>query len=314
MGATIDVDRITKKYGTVWALRGVSFTVQPGQCFGLLGPNGAGKSTLIRILSTLELPSSGMITLDGLDLEHHQAAIRQRMGVALQATGVDPLMTGRETLELMGRLYGLSNHRVHQRSGELIERFHLETVADRPVHTYSGGMRRRLDLASALVHDPALIVLDEPTTGLDLTNRQALWSALTTLTRDEGKTVLLTTQYLEEADALCERVLFIDHGNMVAYGSPEDLKREMGYSIIRIAVKGAEKTSVERALREAGMQGVWQSERMVLRSATPTVDVRLLDQALSSMGIRLSHLEVHSPSLDDVFTHLTQDQDQEASS
>jgi ABC-2 type transport system ATP-binding protein len=312
MEGIIDVDHITKQYGEVWALRGVSFTVHPGECFGLLGPNGAGKSTLIRILSTLESPTSGTVTLDGLDLQHRQSVIRQRIGVALQATGIDPMMTGRETLELMGRLYGLSNGLVRQRSGALIERFHLETVANRPIRTYSGGMRRRLDLASALVHDPTLIVLDEPTTGLDITNRQALWSALTTLTRDEGKTVLLTTQYLEEADALCQRVLFIDHGRTVAAGSPDDLKREMGYSVIRFTVEGAEDIIVMQALHDGGLHGSRENDRLVVRSATPAVDVRRLERALSHISAQLTDLEVQPPSLDDVFTHLTQNQYQEA--
>lgn len=305
MGAAIEVDQVTKQYGDVWALRGVSFTVSSGECFGLLGPNGAGKSTLIRILSTLEPATSGTVICDGLDLRRNQAAIRRRMGVALQATGIDPLMTGRETLQLMGRLYGLPHDILQQRIREIITRFHLESVCDRPIRTYSGGMRRRLDLATALVHDPAVIVLDEPTTGLDPTNRQALWSTLTSLSRDDGKTVLLTTQYLEEADALCDRVLFIDQGMMVAHGSPDDLKREMGYSIIRAGIKGADPSAVNRALREAGIDAVWERERLALRSSSPAHDLHDLEAALASVDAHLDHLEVQPPSLDDVFNHLT---------
>jgi ABC-2 type transport system ATP-binding protein len=299
------VQDLVKQYGSISALSGVSFAVEGGECFGLLGPNGAGKSTLIRILSTLERASSGTVTIQGRDLLRQAGAVRRDIGVALQETGVDPLMTGEETLRLTARLYGLAGASLKKRTESLIERFHLQDVCRRPVRTYSGGMRRRLDLAAALVHDPAVIILDEPTTGLDPLNRQTLWNLLATLTQEDGKTLLLTTQYLDEADALCGRVLFLNQGQAVATGTPDDLKREMGYSVIRCTIEDADEMAVLDALSHQGFDASRDRQRLSVLSEEPEVDVRHVDEIIRSLGGHMRYLEVQPPSLDDVFHHLT---------
>lgn len=300
----VDVLDIVKHYGTVRAVDGVSFTVEAGECFGLLGPNGAGKSTLIRMLSTLERPSSGRMVRDpGFVYGPDDGAIRQTIGVALQETGVDPLMTGREILVLAGRLSGFKTVHAVARAEQLLERFQLRDVAGRQVRTYSGGMRRRLDLAAALVHDPSLIILDEPTTGLDPVNRELLWSFLRDLVRRDRKTLLLTTQYLEEADALCDRLLFINHGRTVAQGSPSDLKQAMGFSTIQFQVDGGNPSSVAASMRTLGLPGEVHGDWIRVVSAVPEEDILRIASGLS--GERMRHLEIQPPSLDDVFRYLT---------
>lgn len=303
--AAIDVQALCKNYGAVTALDNMEFSVRPGEAFGLLGPNGAGKSTLIRILSTLEQPTSGVVRVAGLSATADPRAVRRRIGVALQETGVDGLMTGRELLLLAARLFGHGSASAKQRVDALLDRFQLGEVAGRRVNTYSGGMRRRLDLAVALVHEPDIIVLDEPTTGLDPVNRLALWDLLRRLSAEEGRTVLMTTQYLEEADALCDRVLFINRGRIVAEGSPSDLKREAGSSVVRFTVPGAAAEAVRSVFAARGWELTARGASFEWYSATPESDVVRMDQALKAYGLNLSSLEVRPPSLDDVFLHLT---------
>lgn len=305
MTPAIEIRNVVKNYGSVAALAGISFDVASGELFGLLGPNGAGKSTLIRIVSTLEEADGGTVRVGGDEAGRGDAAIRAQLGVALQETGIDPLMSGYEILLLTGRLYGLSAPQAKQRTDELLTRFRLTEAARRLVRTYSGGMRRRLDLAVALVHEPSVIVLDEPTTGLDPTNRLALWALLRDLVKEDHKTLLLTTQYLEEADALCDRVLFIDHGRSAAEGTPDDLKRAMGYSLIQFTIEGAELGSFAAALQRAQLVPQIQGGRVQILSLEPEVDVLRLDAAATANGVRLRHLEIKPPSLDDVFLRLT---------
>ncbi len=301
----IQVDHVKKAYGTVQALADVSFHVNSGESFGLLGPNGAGKSTLIRIISTLESPTAGEVLVSGHSAAKDAHRVRQKIGVALQETGLDPLMTGREILLLTARLFGSTAHQARNRADFLMERFQLTDVAGRHVGTYSGGMRRRLDLAVALAHEPDIVILDEPTTGLDPTNRLALWDLLRSLSQDDHKTLLMTTQYLEEADALCDRVLFIDHGHIVAEGTPRDLKREMGYSVIRFSAAGTAPDWLAAYLIGHRFDCELDGASIEIYSANPEEDVFRLGELMKAERLTMQNLEVRPPSLDDVFLHLT---------
>jgi len=223
----ITVDRVTKRFGSTVALDGVSLDVGAGEVLGLLGPNGAGKTTLIRILATLLRPDGGTVMVAGHDLSRDPQAVRRSIGLAGQAAAVDDLLTGRENLDLIGRLYGLGRGEARARAVEVLERFGLTDVADRRVRTYSGGMRRRLDLGATLVGRPAVVLLDEPTAGLDPRSRRELWEFVDQLA-GEGATVLLTSQYLEELERLAHRVVVIDRGAVIAQDSPYELKRVFG--------------------------------------------------------------------------------------
>jgi len=223
----IAVDQVTKRFGSTVALDGVSLTVDAGEVLGLLGPNGAGKTTLIRILATLLRPDTGTVTIAGHDLSRDPQAVRRCIGLAGQSAAVDDLLTGRENLDLIGRLYGLDRHEARARTAAVLERFGLTELADRRVRTYSGGMRRRLDLGATLVGRPSVVLLDEPTAGLDPRSRRELWEFVDQLA-GEGATVLLTSQYLEELERLAHRVVVIDGGAVIAQGSPDELKRIFG--------------------------------------------------------------------------------------
>jgi len=300
----VQVEGLKKHYGDVQALNGVSFNVESGECFGLLGPNGAGKSTLIRLLSTLEVPSEGDCFIAGMQVTSRSAQVRNKIGVALQETGVDPLMTGREVLMLAARLYGYHSAKARRRVHFLLERFDLTAVSTRRVGTYSGGMRRRLDLAAAIVHEPEVIILDEPTTGLDPTNRIALWDLLRSLCHDDHKTIILTTQYLDEADALCDRLLFMNQGQIWASGTPAELKRNMGYSVVHFAVEGERVDRLRDRLAADGLVCRVVRSELEMDSRQPEAEVFRIQQWLHQESLTMSHLEVRPPSLDEVFLHL----------
>lgn len=312
MATAIQAHQVKKSYGDIDALAGISFAVGSGESFGLLGPNGAGKSTMIRIISTLELPSSGEVLVADQSTAKAPRQVRQKIGVALQETGLDRLMTGREILLLTARLYGMGTHQARLRSDFLLDRFQLTDVANRRVGTYSGGMRRRLDLAVALTHDPEIIVLDEPTTGLDPTNRLALWDLLRSLSRDDHKTILMSTQYLEEADALCDRVLFINRGHIVAEGTPMDLKREMGYSVIRFVVDTPDLDKLATYLVDHQFDCEAKNGALEIYSQNPEIEVFRVGELLTAESFVMQQLEVRPPSLDDVFIHLTNNDSKEA--
>jgi ABC-2 type transport system ATP-binding protein len=292
--------------GGIEAVRGIDLTIARGEVFGFLGPNGAGKTTTVRMLCTLLPPTSGTARVDGHDVVADAAEVRRRIGVALQEIGLDPVQTGRELLELQCGLYGITGRRGRERAQELLALVGLNEAADRRTKTYSGGMKRRLDLASALVHSPSVLFLDEPTTGLDPASRVTIWDEVRRINA-AGTTVFLTTQYMEEADQLCDRLAIIDGGEIVAQGTPEQLKAEMGHDVVSIALDGADPVATEAAL--GGLAGL---ERMaaepdglalyVENGAGSIVEiVRRLDRE----QIRVGALSVSRPSLDDVFLRAT---------
>ena len=303
--AAIEVEGLTKRFGDVVALDGIDFSVPTRSVFGLLGPNGAGKTTAIRILATVLEPSGGRAAVLGHDVATDPDAVRRRIGLAGQFAAVDANLTGRENLRLIGLLTQMETSAIPPRAAELLERFDLSDAADRPVRTYSGGMRRRLDVAAALVPRPPVLFLDEPTTGLDLHSRNGLWDMINELV-EEGTTVLLTTQYLEEADRLAERVAVIDHGQVIANDAPSVLKAQLGSTVAELGFDDASIAEQARALLAGRRPGVEREGTMVRLSSNE--GPRLLVDVLRELdGAQLSPatLAVHEPSLDDVFLALT---------
>ena len=303
----IKVDKLVKRYsGDVLAVDGVSFEVEAGQIFGFLGPNGAGKSTTIKILTSLALPSSGQATVGGFDVVTQADQVRQIMGVALQDIGLDPLMKSTEMLTLQGQLFGASKDQAQARAKELLELVGLVEAVDRRVGTYSGGMRRRLDLALALVHEPEILFLDEPTTGLDPASRRDLWREVKRLNRSLGMTIFLTTQYLEEADELADVVAIINRGRVVTEGTPAMLKAAVGNESINLAFE--DQRSAEAASAQlVGMAASVQIDRAMVRlymehaaASIPNVINRLQEADISPVSLTLTQ-----PTLDDVFLQAT---------
>jgi ABC-2 type transport system ATP-binding protein len=293
------------KVGEVEAVAGVDLLVERGEIFGFLGPNGAGKTTTMRMLVTLLAPSGGLATVAGFDLLHHPQDVRRNIGYVAQTGGTDPMESGRSELVHQGRVFGMTKASARDRAAELLERFALIEPADRPTSTWSGGQKRRLDIAIGLVHRPALVFLDEPTTGLDPQSRANMWDEVRRL-RDDGTTIFLTTHYLDEADVLCDRLAIIDHGRIVAEGSPDELKRRIAGDVVTIGVSGdAERARTLLAdrpfVREVSIDGN-MLRLYVDRGETATPDIlRLLDEA----GVPPTSLTLTRPSLDDVFLEQT---------
>jgi ABC-2 type transport system ATP-binding protein len=292
--------------GEIEAVRDIDLTVSPGEVFGFLGPNGAGKTTTVRMLCTLLPPTAGSATVMGLDVSRDAADIRRRIGVALQEIGLDPVQSGRELLQLQCGLYGITGQRAKARTQELLELVGLTEAAERRTKTYSGGMKRRLDLASALVHSPEVLFLDEPTTGLDPASRLTIWGEVRRI-NDDGATIFLTTQYLEEADQLCDRLAIIDDGRIVAEGTPEKLKAEMGHDVVSVSLGGADPSATEAAL--AGLQGldsiVSERDAFALYIENGAAAIAEIVRRLDSEQIEVGAISVARPSLDDVFLKAT---------
>jgi ABC-2 type transport system ATP-binding protein len=304
--AAVETHALAKRYGDVEALKGIDLAADHGSVFGLLGPNGAGKTTAVRILTTLLLPDSGTARVAGFDAVEQPREVRKRIGLAGQYAAVDENLSGFENLELVGRLYHLGRHVSRERARELLADFRLADAGERLVRTYSGGMRRRLDLAAALVARPPVLFLDEPTTGLDLPSRISLWEAIEELVGG-GTTVLLTTQYLDEADRLTDRIAVIDHGAVIAEGSPDELKGQVGGD--RLEIRLGERGTREEAI--AALRPISEEEPACVdgllsvplrsRQAAIVEAVRRLDEA----GVGIDDIAVRRPTLDDVFLKLT---------
>jgi ABC-2 type transport system ATP-binding protein len=292
--------------GEVEAVRGIDLDVARGEIFGFLGPNGAGKTTTVRMLCTLLPPSAGEAKVDGLDVVDDAAAVRRLIGVALQEIGLDPLQTGRELLELQCGLYGIVGADAHTRAEELLELVGLIEAAERRTSTYSGGMKRRLDLASALVHSPPILFLDEPTTGLDPASRLTIWEEVRRINA-QGATVFLTTQYLEEADQLCDRVAIIDNGQIVAQGTPEELKSQLGHDVVSVELDGADLAATQAAIGELeGLERVVSGrDSLALYLEDGPGSIAEIVRRLDGAQIRVGALSVARPSLDDVFLRAT---------
>jgi ABC-2 type transport system ATP-binding protein len=304
----VRVEGLEKAYGKTRALRGLDLTAEAGSILGILGANGAGKTTTVRILATLLRPDAGLAEVAGFDVVREPGEVRARIGLTGQYAAVDELLTGRENLELVAALSHLGRSQRRRRVNELLERFDLDDAASRPLRTYSGGMRRRLDIAASLVAAPAVLFLDEPTTGLDPRSRQAMWTAIEELAAD-GTAVLLTTQYMEEAERLADRIVVIDGGRVIAGGSAGDLKARVGGARVELNLaRGADLDVAARALEPVG-SGPAQVDREFHRLTLPVVTAELalpsVVRALDGAGVRLSGLSLRQPSLDDAFLALT---------
>jgi ABC-2 type transport system ATP-binding protein len=285
------------------AVDGIDLRVEPGEIYGFLGPNGAGKSTTVHMLTTLLPPTSGTARVAGYDVVKEGPKVRKAIGAALQEAALDPFLTGREHLRLQTAMHGITGDERRRRSNELLTRVGLTEAADRKVKGYSGGMKRRLDLALALVHRPRILFLDEPTTGLDPQSRTALWVEVGRLAKEEGVTVFLTTQYLEEADVLADRVGIIDHGRIVAEGTPLQLKSEIACSTVEaVPAQPDERGAVAAVLERFGAPTTgFDAGSVAVQLTSANGDLAEIVRALDAEGVRISHLQIHDPTLDDVF-------------
>ena len=312
MSTAIQATDLVRHFGEVEAVRGVSLEVAESEIYGFLGPNGAGKSTIVRILTTLLQPTSGTAAVLGHDVTAEPATVRSLIGVALQEAGLDPKQTGRELLTLQGRLYGLRGQVLTDQVAEVTELVGLTDAIDRRIQTFSGGMKRRLDLASALLHRPRVLFLDEPTTGLDPLSRALIWDRIRDLRERFGATIFLTTQYLEEADELADRVAIIDHGRIVRQGTPEALKAEVGADVIDVAIDERETGAARVAIEEMQASGELPGGELRGTEAGYTLfipdgpqNIAVLIRGLDRAGVRFGAVSVSRPTLDDVFLAAT---------
>lgn len=301
----IQVKNLQKSYGDHEVLKGIDFTVERGTMLALLGPNGAGKTTTVRILSTLLGFNGGSVSIQGNDVASNPDAVRQIIGLTGQSAAVDEMLTGRENLVMMGRLYHLTKKSAHARAEELLEEFDLVEAAGRPLKTYSGGMRRRLDLAVSLIATPPIIFLDEPTTGLDPRSRLAMWDIINRL-KENGATILLTTQYLEEADQLADQIIVIDGGKVIAQGTARDLKAKVGKDHLVLSFDDKKTHEAAKKLLDGDVVESDDKELTITVIIHDTnVDVLRTLEVLSKGGVKFASMAVHKPTLDDVFMSLT---------
>jgi ABC-2 type transport system ATP-binding protein len=312
-GAAIRAEGLQRAFNGNTAVEHLDLDIEEGEIYGFLGPNGAGKSTTVRMLCTLLAPTGGRAVVAGFDVASDPGSVRLRIGAALQDVSLDPKQTGAELLRLQGSLYGLSTRVVKQRVEQLAELIELGDALDRRIETYSGGMQRRLDLAAALVHNPDVLFLDEPTTGLDPVSRLRVWSEVRRLNEELGMTIFLTTQYLEEADALAGRVGIIDRGRIVAEGTPEDLKRTVGTDVIVARVDGDASLLASSVATVDGVRGVEaHGNELVVATDNGSATISPVALALASCGARVRDLTLRTPTLDDVYLQLTGDELAEA--
>jgi ABC-2 type transport system ATP-binding protein len=304
----IEVDRLVKRFGgEVRALDGLSLQVAAGIVYALLGPNGAGKTTLVRVLATLLAADSGTARVAGFDVRRHPGAVRARIGLAGQYAAVDGHLTGRENVEMIGRLYGLSRRHARERASAVVERIGLGGAAERQVRSYSGGMRRRIDLAASLVGRPTVLFLDEPTTGVDPASRHALWDLIRDLVHD-GTTVVLTTQYLDEADRLADHVGVIDHGQLVTEGTPAALKRSTGSTVVELSIPDDQRPAAVEALRRSVADPAVHTDNraaLVIPATDGVATLQAALRALDAAAITPTDVSLHQPTLEDVFLTLT---------
>ncbi|MBK9180548.1 MAG: ATP-binding cassette domain-containing protein [Acidimicrobiales bacterium] len=301
----IEAEGLVRHFGDVVAVDGVDLEVRQGEIFGFLGPNGAGKSTVVRMLTTLLRPTAGTARVAGFDVVRDASRVRRAIGVALQDAAIDPLLSGRELIRLQAVLHGIGKARAEERGTALLERVGLTGAADRRVGTYSGGMRRRLDLALSLVHEPDVLFLDEPTTGLDPMSRIALWEEVRNLNTEHGTTVMLTTQYLEEADQLAGRIGIIDHGRLVRLGEPTALKNEVGAPTLIVAVLGERRELALEVLRRFGPERAAPEGLLAVGLEGGAPELPAVVRALDDAEVLVTHMELNAPSLDDVFADAT---------
>ena len=302
----VATENIARRFGDFWAVDGVDLAIAPGEIYGFLGPNGAGKSTLVRMLCTLLNPSRGRATVAGFDVAHQPERVRLHIGVALQDAALDDRQTGRELLALQGRLYGLRRDERLARVAHVMGLVDIGTAIDRQIKTYSGGMKRRLDLAAALIHDPDIVFLDEPTTGLDPESRAAVWEEVRTLNREQNTTIFLTTQYLEEADELADRVGIIAKGKLVAEGTPEELKRTCGTDVIVARVEKLDDDTVQTLRALPGVDDVrTNGDEVMVHADDGAAAMSPVALALHHAGKVAVSLTLRTPTLDDVFLRLT---------
>jgi ABC-2 type transport system ATP-binding protein len=302
------VENVKKYYGETKALDGLSFTVNKGEILGLLGPNGAGKTTIVRVLATLLRPDSGKVKIDGIDVVSNPAEIREIIGLAGQYAAVDEILTGRQNLEIVGRLYHLPKTLIRRRISEVLKQMDLEGAADRAVKTYSGGMRRRLDLGASLMFTPKVLFLDEPTTGLDPKTRRDLWATIKKLV-SEGVTLLLTTQYLEEADELADRIVVIDGGKVIAEGTSKELKRKLRGDVLEIELEKTSMLDPAKKLLESSLKTSVEIQKQLRQLRLPVsngvADLETAIKLMKTNKLTVTHINLSQPSLDDVFLELT---------
>jgi ABC-2 type transport system ATP-binding protein len=302
----IEAEGLIREFKDIRAVDGIDLVVAPGEIYGFLGPNGAGKSTTVHMLTTLLPPTAGRATVAGYDVVKQGPLVRKAIGAALQEAALDPLLTGRDHMRLQTALHGVPRHERARRGDELLERVGLMGAADRRTRTYSGGMKRRLDLALALVHRPSVLFLDEPTTGLDPQSRNALWAEVGRLAKEEGVTVFLTTQYLEEADVLADRVGIIDHGHIVAEGTPQALKAEIARPTVEVAPADPEQRDrFADVLRRFGELVQLSPDSVAVRCEHDEYDLAEIIRALDTEDLHFANVQLHAPSLDDVFLEKT---------
>lgn len=308
--SAIVAQNLVKHFGpTIRAVDGVDLDVPKGKIFGYLGQNGSGKTTTVRMLTTLLKPTSGHAEVNGIDVRHHPGQVRRTIGVALQEAGLDELQTGRELLELQAALFGIRGQKGRQRASELLRIVDLEDAADRRIGGYSGGMRRRLDLAAALVHRPSVVFLDEPTTGLDPVSREAVWRYVRELNSGDGVTFFLTTQYLEEADRLADDLAIMDAGKIIARGTPSELKASIGTDVVSVGIEGGPEAVSRAADVTRALEGIERlqvlEDGLVIYIAEGTRAISRIVLLLDEAGIATGGITLARPTLDDVFLRMT---------